>query len=287
MWVTGSMVLLSFSNMALIGSLLSSNEVWSTWFGCLEEWSASVLHESRRAWISISSLLIHLWSKVSFCKIVGLRGSYLRVGAATEEPSSFMWAQVLIETTVRGQIDEVVGISSHNRFFIVVQEADLVWVLAVEQHEVEDGSKLGDKSQDTSVASSGSHSVWGTRWGVVTVLAQESAMGSRLQWAYFRWRLCSSKVPGLALGDNCVTSSLAAVLGGDGAALALIIGYVSGGFRKVTSVNTLVEALGSMAQRHVIVAARSMRGRRHPAKGNCLVETGVDVVNASLMDSGI
>ncbi|KAK8600241.1 hypothetical protein V6N12_050097 [Hibiscus sabdariffa] len=93
MWVPGLMVLLSFLNVDSRGSLMSFKEMWSTWFGRLEE-----------------------------C-----------MDAATEEPSSFERAHILIETTIQWRIDEVVEIVSQNRVFpIVDQEVELVQVPAVE-----------------------------------------------------------------------------------------------------------------------------------------------------------
>ncbi|KAK9026766.1 hypothetical protein V6N11_039600 [Hibiscus sabdariffa] len=77
MWVAGSMVLLAFPDVNLRQRLLSQ-DVLSTWFGHLEDWSASAEYTSRRAWLSISGLPIHLWSKGSFCNITGLWGRYLR-----------------------------------------------------------------------------------------------------------------------------------------------------------------------------------------------------------------
>ncbi|KAK8509009.1 hypothetical protein V6N12_016853 [Hibiscus sabdariffa] len=319
-WVAGSMMLLSFPYVDLRGRLVSSTEVWSTWFGRLEEWSASVVYESCRAWISISGLSIHLWLEGSFHNIVGLWGSYLRVDAATKE---------------------VVEISAHNRvFWIVVQEAELVQVPTVEQREVEASSELGDSSQGASVASpisylageqdrvlspcSYENQLWGLdRNGrdrtesvgviigversagdcggvrsasavldaivgalsvecVAVVQAPESAVVRDSHLGHILGGDCA-----MSLGDNCVTSPPAVVLGDAEATLAPIIGSVPASVRKIKSVNSLVEALGSSAQWCVVHAARSRRGHGRPRKGICLVEAGGDVVNASLTDSDI
>ncbi|KAK8507688.1 hypothetical protein V6N12_067021 [Hibiscus sabdariffa] len=56
------------------------------------------------------------------------------------------------------------------------------------------------------------------------------------------------------------------VLGLVGAVVAPVIRCAYGGARKVKSVNTLVETLESPAQKRVIVATRSRRGRGRPAK---------------------
>ncbi|KAK9042118.1 hypothetical protein V6N11_017197 [Hibiscus sabdariffa] len=126
MWVVGSMVLLAFPD-ANARQRLLSQDVISKWFGRLEEWSVSAEYTPWRAWLSISILLIHLWSEGSFRNIVGLWGKYLRVDAATEEPTSFERARILIETYVRGRIDEVLEVASLGTMFsIVVQEAKLV-----------------------------------------------------------------------------------------------------------------------------------------------------------------
>ncbi|KAK8985099.1 hypothetical protein V6N11_076790 [Hibiscus sabdariffa] len=103
MWVAGSMVLLSFPDVASRRSFLSQ-AVLSTWFGCLEEWSASVEYESRRAWISISGLPIHLWSEGSFCNIAGLWGNYLPVEQC----------EVVADAVLRDRSQEVSVVSPHS-----------------------------------------------------------------------------------------------------------------------------------------------------------------------------
>ncbi|KAL4379101.1 hypothetical protein GQ457_02G022160 [Hibiscus cannabinus] len=102
----------------------------------------------------ISGLSIHLWSEGSFRNITGLWGKYLWVDAPTEEPISFERARILIVTSMRGRIDEVVEVVSLGTIFpIVVQEAELVRVLTVEQRGVVDGAALIEQSQEVSVAS--------------------------------------------------------------------------------------------------------------------------------------
>ncbi|KAK9030746.1 hypothetical protein V6N11_032159 [Hibiscus sabdariffa] len=153
MWVAGSMVLLAFPD-ANSRQRLLSQDVLSTWFGRLEEWSASAEYASRRAWLSISGLLIHLLSEGSFSNIARLWGMYLWVGAATEEPTSFERACILIETSVRGRIDEVVEVESLGTMFpVVVQKAELVQVPAVDQCGVVDGAALSEHLHEASVAS--------------------------------------------------------------------------------------------------------------------------------------
>ncbi|KAL4318872.1 hypothetical protein GQ457_18G012420 [Hibiscus cannabinus] len=153
MWVAGLMVLLAFLD-ANSRQLLLSQDFLSTCFDRLEDWTTSAEYVSRRAWLSISGLPIHLWSEGSFCNIVGLWSMYLRVDVATEEPASFKRARILIETSVRGRIDEVVEVASlGTMFFIVVQEVELVWVPTVEQRGVVDGAALSEQSQEASVAS--------------------------------------------------------------------------------------------------------------------------------------
>ncbi|KAL4383082.1 hypothetical protein GQ457_15G019720 [Hibiscus cannabinus] len=136
-WVAGSMVLLSFSSVKLQDGLRASTEVWSTWFGRLEAWSQTVAPDSCRAWISISGLPIHLWSEGTFHNIAGLWGSYIRVDAAMEEPSSFERARVLLETSFLGRIDEVVQVTIQGSVYaVVIQEAELVWVPTVKDWDV-------------------------------------------------------------------------------------------------------------------------------------------------------
>ncbi|KAK8474784.1 hypothetical protein V6N11_021672 [Hibiscus sabdariffa] len=80
------------------------------------------------------------------------------------------------------------------------------------------------------------------------------------------------ELPGLNFGENRVASPSTAILGAVRAALAPIIGTTLGGSRKVKSVNSLVEALGSRAQQRVIAVTRTQRGRGRMTKVNFLVE---------------
>ncbi|KAK9029902.1 hypothetical protein V6N11_031344 [Hibiscus sabdariffa] len=128
MWVTGSMVLLAFPDVGSRERLLSE-EVLSTWFGHVEEWSASAGYVSRRAWLSISGLPIHLWSEGSFQNIVGL------------------W----------GRIDEVVEVASQGSVFpLVVQEAELREVVTQRWHANQLwGTESGGKGNGGSMVVSG------------------------------------------------------------------------------------------------------------------------------------
>ncbi|KAK8495383.1 hypothetical protein V6N12_057210 [Hibiscus sabdariffa] len=81
----------------------------------------------------------------------------------------------------------------------------------------------------------------------------------------------------MAAGENGESPTAVVVLGTDGATVAPVIGSVQAGVRKVKSVNTLVEALGSPAQKRVIVAAKSRQGRGRPVKARI---EGVDEVVA-------
>ncbi|KAK8513966.1 hypothetical protein V6N11_021565 [Hibiscus sabdariffa] len=76
----------------------------------------------------------------------------------------------------------------------------------------------------------------------------------------------SAEKYGRVVGVNGEGAPSTMVSGLVGAAAAPVIVSAHGGARKVKSVNTLVEALGSPAQKHVIVAARSRRGRGRSAK---------------------
>ncbi|KAK8985098.1 hypothetical protein V6N11_076789 [Hibiscus sabdariffa] len=106
---------------------------------------------------------------------------------------------------------------------------------------------------------------------------------------------------GITLGDNRepiekpegivrehgVVSPAVVTLGCAGATVAPVIGSAQGGVRTVKSVNSLVEALGSSAQQHVIATTRSRRGRGQPEKGNYPVEAGGEMVNDYLTNSDI
>ncbi|KAK9011648.1 hypothetical protein V6N11_044494 [Hibiscus sabdariffa] len=97
----------------------------------------------------------------------------------------------------------------------------------------------------------------------------------------------SAEKYGRVVGVNGEGAPSTAVLGLAGAAAPPIIGSTHGGARKVKSVNTLVEALGSPAQKRVIAAARSRRGRDRPAKVSKVEEASRVVANELLTDSDI
>ncbi|KAL4376869.1 hypothetical protein GQ457_02G028520 [Hibiscus cannabinus] len=292
------------------------------------------------------SLLIHLWSKGSFCNIDGLWGKYLWVDAATKEPTSFERARILIKTSVRGRIDEVVEVASlGTMFLIVVQEVEFVRVPAVEQRGVVDGSTLSEKSQKTSVASPRKNSLaeqvgddsphwhvnqlWeiesarkGRGASMVVGGASDRVVGDRggvysegdADFAFTGIRSlegldivhpsmsineCDSlgvKVVGdcesadkygRVVGVNGEGAPSTAVLGLVRAAVAPVIETAHGGVRKVKSVNILVEALGSLAQKRVIAAARCRRGCGRPAMVSRVEEAGGVVENESLTNSDI
>ncbi|KAK8583508.1 hypothetical protein V6N12_067778 [Hibiscus sabdariffa] len=138
---------------------------------------------------------------------------------------------------------------------------------------------MGDKSHEASVASPKCHMsseqvrVVSPCWHVNQLL--DSGRGG------------TGCVAGLLVSNACALSSSSAVLGDAGAALAPVLGFVSGGVHKVKSVNCLVEALASPKQRQIVVAACSRKGRGRPAKFRALVDAGSDIVNASLTDSDI
>ncbi|KAK8528283.1 hypothetical protein V6N12_074814 [Hibiscus sabdariffa] len=298
MWVAGSMVLLAFPDANLRQRLLSQY-VLSTWFGRLEEWSTSAEYVSRRQ---------------VFTGQCGHGG-----------PTSFERARILIETTVRGRIDEVVEVASLGTMFpIVVQEVELVWVSTVEQRGVVDGATLSEQSQEASMASPWKNSPVeqvgddSPHWHVNLLWKIESAQKDRGASMVVggvsdcvvcdRGGICSdgdanfaftgihsregldivhpsvsivkrdslgvkvigdcesAEKYGRVVGVNGEGAPLTTVLGHAGAATAPVIGSSHGGARKVKSVNTLVEALGSPAQKRVIATARSRRGHGRPAK---------------------
>ncbi|KAK8997089.1 hypothetical protein V6N11_020578 [Hibiscus sabdariffa] len=76
----------------------------------------------------------------------------------------------------------------------------------------------------------------------------------------------SAEKYGRVVGVNGECAPSTTILGLAGAAAAPVIGSTHGGARKVKSVNTLVEALESPAQKRVIAADRSRRGRGRLAK---------------------
>ncbi|KAK9006335.1 hypothetical protein V6N11_035376 [Hibiscus sabdariffa] len=181
------------------------------------------------------------------------------------------------------------GRKAHSVTLLGYGEAKLVRVPAVEQCGVMDGAALIEQSQEESVASprknSRSNSVVCDRGGVCSngdtdfaftgirswegldivhpsvSIAEHDSLGVKVVGD------CeSTEKYGRVVGVNGEGAPSTAVLGLGGAAAAPVIGFSHGGVRKVKSVNTLVEALGSLAQKHVIAAARSRRGLGRSAK---------------------
>ncbi|KAK9037669.1 hypothetical protein V6N11_022571 [Hibiscus sabdariffa] len=209
-------------------------------------------------------------------------------------------------------------------FPIVVQEAELVRVPAVEQRGVVDGPALSEQSQEASMASPQKNSpveqdgddlshwhanqLWEIesarkgrgasmvvggafdrvvcdRGGVCSEVDADFAftgIRSREGLDIVQPSVCvaerdslgvkvvgdceSAEKYGCLVGVNSEGAHSTVILGLAGAAVAPVIGSAHGGTRKVKSVNTLVEALGSPVQKRVIDAARSRRGRGQPAK---------------------
>ncbi|KAK8516321.1 hypothetical protein V6N12_068929 [Hibiscus sabdariffa] len=120
MWAVGSMVLLAFPDGELRQSLLSQ-AVMSAWFSYLEEWSASIGLVPQHSWV---------------------------VGQLFAGGCGYGGANVfLVCVHLNLDVFEVVEFSAQGKVYpIVVQEAELVQVPAVEQREVVADVVLGDRS---------------------------------------------------------------------------------------------------------------------------------------------
>ncbi|KAK8979250.1 hypothetical protein V6N11_000402 [Hibiscus sabdariffa] len=276
-------------------------------------------HPGVLGYLSVASQLTY-GRKDHSVTLLGLWGKYLRVDAATEESTSFERARILIETSVRGRIDEVVEVASlGTMFLIVVQEAELVRVPVVEQRGVTDGAALSEQSQEASVASPRKNFLVeqvgddSSYWHANQLWEIESAQKGRgasmvvggasdhvvcdrggvcsegdADFAFTRIQsregldivhpsvsIAEHDYLGVRVVGDCESAEkygrvvsvngegapLTLGLGLAGAATAPVIGSAHRGARTVKSVNTLVEALGSPAQKRVIAAARSRRGR--------------------------
>ncbi|KAK8525409.1 hypothetical protein V6N12_014101 [Hibiscus sabdariffa] len=245
--------------------------------GVIDVEKLSVLETCALGWVKEAVSMRVLTKEMDATR---LWGKYLRVDVATEEPTSFERAHILIETSVRGRIDEVVEVASLGTMFsIVVQEAELVRVLAIDQYGVEDGAALSEQSQEASVASPRKNSLVEQR-GRCGFCFYEIRSGEGLDIVHPLVSIVerdslgvkvvgdceSTEKYGHVVGLNGVGTPSTTVLGLAGAAAAPVIGSAHRGARKVKSVNILVEALGSPAQNRVIAAARSRGGRGRPPK---------------------
>ncbi|KAK9042411.1 hypothetical protein V6N11_017486 [Hibiscus sabdariffa] len=183
-------------------------------------------------------------------------------------------------------------------------EAELVRVPVVEHREEEFELEMGDKSHEVSVASP-ELNVWvrARSLDVVVGCAGASVALDRLVGSH--GGVCSVSDVAYAIVGNLSRVNVDVVknseLVGDwdslvgllkygedvGTVLAPILGSVLGGFRKVKSVNCLVEALASLEQRQIVAAARSRKGRGCPGENHALIDAGNDVVNVSLTEYNI
>ncbi|KAK8985007.1 hypothetical protein V6N11_082627 [Hibiscus sabdariffa] len=210
MWITGSMVLLSFSNLDLCGSFLSSTDVWSAWFGRLEAQSPTgriyevvqinahdsvytvVIQEAELVWVpTVDHRDVEIGSEMG-------DKSY---GASVASPEPQSWA-------TRSTFGDRGGVRS---------AGDVV------------DAFVEDQFRECAVVVQTPESI-GKRDSLVGLL--ECGEGNLV-------------MVGLLVGDTCALSSPVAVLGDDRAALASVLGSIPGGVRKIKSVNCLVEALGS------------------------------------------
>ncbi|KAK8498946.1 hypothetical protein V6N12_046887 [Hibiscus sabdariffa] len=231
--------------------------------------------------------------------------SYLQVDATTEKLTSFELARILLETSQRGRIDEVVEISAQGKEVGVVSpgfrssgqkdmalspcwHANPLWgvdhtgrdcavsaelVGATERVVCDHG---GVCSADAVLdVTAGDRSWEGLEFvhTPVSVVLEGSLRGCREAWSESR--------------RECHFISAVTILGSNGAAVAPVLGSTQGGPRKVKLVNYLVEALGSPTEQCATNAARTRRGRGCPTKVRCPVDASGDVVNVSLTDSYI
>ncbi|KAK8972988.1 hypothetical protein V6N11_028577 [Hibiscus sabdariffa] len=191
-------------------------------------------------------------------------------------------------------------------YAVVIQEAELVRVSTVEDRDVEFESEMEEKSNEVRVASpqlnmpSKQVRVVSPCWHINQLW--DSVGGGVVGGILDPWKWWQGVLPEIGLMGAVrvcvvlvmlrlqlarVSSPPSAVVGVAKAALAPVLGVVSGGIRKVKSVNCLVEALTSPEQRQVVAAACSRKGRGRLVKNRVLIEFGSDIVNASLTDSDI
>ncbi|KAK8562328.1 hypothetical protein V6N12_010412 [Hibiscus sabdariffa] len=197
--------------------------------GRLEEWSASMEYESPRTWLSISGL-----PEVSVAS-PRVNSSVERDGVVSPcWHANQLWGtngvgkDCAASAELVGAIERVV--CDHEG---VCSESDLDFATV--------GVRLGEGLDIVQVP--------------VFVAERDSHVFNTLGNARE-----SVEKPGVVVGEYRVVSHAVTILGSVGAVVVLVIGPVHGGSRKVKSVNSLVEALGSPAQQDVIVVARSIRG---------------------------
>ncbi|KAK8561059.1 hypothetical protein V6N12_048135 [Hibiscus sabdariffa] len=252
MWVAGLMVLLLFPDVESRGSMLSTKDVWSAWFGCLKEAEVVRVPAIEQRDVETGSEMGDKSQDASVLWNLGRSGN----GCAESEGA--------IDARPAGAGAGCVGASAGT------------------------GQLTGDRGCVCSAGAALDVFVGDrSRECVATVQALESVGRRDSLVGLLDCGEGNLATTGRLQGDNCASSSLVAVIGNTGAALASVLGSVLGGVRKVKFVNCLVKTLGSPEQRRVVAIARSRKGCGRPAKACGLVEAGDDVVNPSLTDSDI
>ncbi|KAK8578670.1 hypothetical protein V6N12_069016 [Hibiscus sabdariffa] len=227
----------------------------------------------------------------------------------------------VLETYVIGWVKEVISIRVLAQEMAV--EAELVWVLEVENREVEAESELGDKSQGTSMASLGSHSS-GEQVRAVSPCWHVNQLWGLDCSGRDRAKSTGATAGVLRLTGDCAefVGATAAVRGGvrsTGAILDVIVGarseecvvvvqalesvvawdsplgHIVGAEGVMDTVSSL--PLGDICvtspptavigDTEAVLGSIIKKGRGHPTKGRSLVEVGGYVVTTSLTDSDI
>ncbi|KAK9007254.1 hypothetical protein V6N11_051083 [Hibiscus sabdariffa] len=108
--------------------------------------------ESRRVWISIYGVPIHVWMRDTFERIAAHWGSIVWVEDKMLELSLLEMGQVLIESNSLDRIEECLKLMIQDRGFLVrVLEAEIFIGILVREHNPEDSDAAGGDGHDTDV----------------------------------------------------------------------------------------------------------------------------------------
>lgn len=98
------MLLCGASEGAVAAALEEKKEWWAATFKEIKPWSPPMVAESRRAWIQVRGIPLHIWDEVFFKKICSLFGILIDFDEATARRMRLDVANLLISTKRLGRL---------------------------------------------------------------------------------------------------------------------------------------------------------------------------------------
>jgi len=138
-----------------IPSVLEEKKVWwATTFKNIRAWAPQLVADSRRAWIQVRGLPLHIWEEDCFKRICSLFGEFVDFDDSTADKTCLDQVNLLISTKRMGRIDEKVSVQVMGAVYGVwVVESGLPKVMAevdvgLVSEEDEEGVKGWGEEED-------------------------------------------------------------------------------------------------------------------------------------------